>query len=101
MPLTEIKARFTPADLAAIDAAAASHGVSRAEYIRRRVTECDDMPLALSTMAYHRLVTAAAREMRAAIPRHHIEHLVAYVITHLGRPDHDQPAAEARDRSPA
>jgi hypothetical protein len=101
MALTEIKARFTAADLLAIDAAAAGHGLTRAEYIRRRVTDHDSKPITLSTMAYHRLVTGAMREMRAILSRHHTEHLIAYVIAHIGRSDQHQSAANTRRQSPA
>jgi hypothetical protein len=75
--MQEIKVRFTPADLATLDAEAAAAGTSRSALIRDRALS------RLSTVAYHALVADAVAHMRGDLPRLQVETLVAYVITRL------------------
>jgi hypothetical protein len=56
MALQETKIRFTAAELAALDAAAAAAGLSRSALVRDRAVS---PKLVLSTDAYHRLVSDA------------------------------------------
>jgi hypothetical protein len=78
--MKEIKVRFEPADLVALDQQAAAAGVSRAELIRARalVSNCQH---SLTVAGYHRLVSDALANVRGDIPRRMVEQLVAYVIT--------------------
>ena len=78
--MKEIKVRFEPADLMALDQQAAAAGVSRAELIRARalVSNCQH---SLTVAGYHRLVSDALANVRGDIPRRMVEQLVAYVIT--------------------
>ena len=78
--MKEVKVRFEPADLMALDHQAAMAGVSRAELIRSRalVSNCDS---GLTVARYHRLVSDALANVRGDIPRRMVEQLVAYVIT--------------------
>jgi hypothetical protein len=78
--MKEVKVRFEPADLVALDQQAAAAGVSRAELIRSRalVANCDS---GLTVARYHRLVSDALANVRGDIPRRMVEQLVAYVIT--------------------
>ena len=78
--MKEVKVRFTPADLAALDHHAALAGVSRSELIRSRalVSACEAR---LTTADYHRLTSDALARTRGDLPRHLVEHLVAYVVT--------------------
>lgn len=79
-PMKEIKVRFTPSDLVALDQQAAAAGVSRSELIRSRalVSNCD-RPLAVAD--YHRLISDATANVRGDIPRRLVEQLVAFVVT--------------------
>ena len=78
--MKEVKVRFEPADLVALDQQAAMAGVSRSELIRSRalVANCDS---GLTVTRYHRLVSDALANVRGDIPRRMVEQLVAYVIT--------------------
>lgn len=78
--MKEIKVRFTPADLAALDQQAAAAGISRSELVRSRalVANCDS---GLTVARYHRLVSDALANVRGDIPRRMVEQIVAYVIT--------------------
>ena len=78
--MKEVKVRFEPEDLLALDQQAAMAGVSRAELIRSRalVSNCDN---GLTVARYHGLVSDALANVRGDIPRRMVEQLVAYVIT--------------------
>ena len=78
--MKEVKVRFTAADLAALDQQALIAGISRSELIRSRalVSACEAR---LTTADYHRLTSDALARMRGDMPRHLVEHLVAYVVT--------------------
>lgn len=78
--MKEVKVRFEPADLVALDQQSSAAGISRAELIRTRalVSNCN---MGLTTAAYHRLVSDALAYVRGDIPRRIVEQLVAYVIT--------------------
>lgn len=79
--MQEIKVRFNPDDLAALDQQAAAAGTSRAALIRNKALS---LPVArLNTVAYHALVADAVAHMRGGLPRLQVETLVAYVITRL------------------
>lgn len=79
--MQEIKVRFQPADLAALDHHAAIAGVPRAALIRDRALS-GVLPR-LTTADYHRLVADALAFTRGDLPRQHVETLIAYVITRL------------------
>lgn len=98
MTLSETKIRFTAAELAAIDAAAAAAGRSRSAYVRGRVTDCNSIALQLTPATYHRLVADTCTFMRGNLSRNHIETLTAYVIRRL---DQYQREAAAGDQSAA
>jgi hypothetical protein len=98
MTLTEVKIRFSPSDLVAIDAAAAAAGLSRSAYVRDRVTNSDSGSFKLTPAAYHRLVSDTNAFMRGDLNHNHIETLVAYVIRRL---DQYQRDAVAGDHTPA
>ena len=85
--MKEVKVRFEPADLVALDHQAAAAGVSRAELIRSRalVSNCDS---GLTVAGYHRLVSDALANVRGDIPRRMVEQLVAYVITWISSTSH-------------
>lgn len=85
--MREIKVRFEPADLLALDQQAAAAGLSRAELIRSRalVSNCDS---GLTVAGYHRLVSDALTNVRGDIPRRMVEQLVAYVITWISSTPH-------------
>jgi hypothetical protein len=85
--MREIKVRFEPADLLALDQQAAAAGVSRAELIRSRalVANCQH---GLTVAGYHRLVSDALANVRGDIPRRMVEQLVAYVITWISSTSH-------------
>jgi len=85
--MREIKVRFEPADLVALDQQAAAAGLSRAELIRSRalVSNCDS---GLTVAGYHRLVSDALANVRGDIPRRMVEQLVAYVITWISSTSH-------------
>jgi hypothetical protein len=78
--MKEVKVRFEPADLVALDQQAAMAGVSRAELIRSRalVSNCNS---GLTVAGYHRLVSDALASIRGDIPRRMVEQLVAFTIT--------------------
>jgi hypothetical protein len=79
--MQEIKVRFQPADLAALDHQAAAAGTSRAQLIRDRALS--PALARLTTVEYHRLVADAVTATRGDLPRLQVEYLVAYVITRL------------------
>jgi hypothetical protein len=79
--MQEIKVRFQPADLAALDQQAAAAGTSRAQLIRDRALS--PAVARLSTVEYHALVADAAAYMRGDLPKLQVETLIAYVITRL------------------
>lgn len=79
--MIEIKVRFQPDDLAALDHQAAASGISRAQLIRDRALR--PAVARLTTVEYHRLVADAVAAMRGDMPRLQVEYLVAYVITKL------------------
>jgi hypothetical protein len=85
--MKEVKVRFEPADLLALDQQAAAAGVSRAELIRSRalVANCQH---GLTVAGYHRLVSDALANVRGDIPRRMVEQLVAYVITWISSTSH-------------
>ena len=95
MSLIETKIRFTPTELAELDAAAAAAGTSRSAFVRDRVTNSDSGGLKLTPAAYHRLVSDTSAFMRGDLNRNHIETLVAYVIRRLSE---HQPEAEPGDQ---
>ena len=79
--MQEIKVRFNPDDLAALDQQAAAAGTSRSALIRNKALS---LPVArLTTVGYHALVADAVSAMRGDLPRLQVEYLVAYVITRL------------------
>ena len=79
--MQEIKVRFNPDDLAALDQQAAAAGTSRSALIRNKALS---LPVArLTTVEYHALVADAVNAMRGDLPRLQVEYLVAYVITRL------------------
>ena len=79
--MQEIKVRFNPDDLTALDQQAAASGTSRSALIRNKALS---LPVArLSTVEYHALVADAVSAMRGDLPRLQVEYLVAYVITRL------------------
>lgn len=75
--MQEIKVRFTPDDLATLDAEAAAAGTSRSALIRDRALR------RLTTAGYHALVADAVAFMRGDMPKLQAETLTAYVITRL------------------
>jgi hypothetical protein len=85
--MKEVKVRFEPADLVALDQQAAAAGVSRAELIRSRalVSNCDS---GLTVAGYHRLVSDATAYLRGDIPRRMVEQLTAFVITWISSTSH-------------
>jgi hypothetical protein len=79
--MQEIKVRFQPADLAALDQQVAAAATTRAQLIRDRALS---LPVArLTTVEYHALVADAAAFMRGDLPKLQVETLIAYVITRL------------------
>ena len=76
--MIEIKVRFQPDDLAALDHQVAASGISRAQFIRDRALR--PAVARLTTVEYHRLVAGAAAFMRGDLSRTQVETLVAYVI---------------------
>jgi hypothetical protein len=79
--MQEIKVRFNPDDLTALDQQAAASGTSRSAFIRNKALS---LPVArLTTVEYHALVADAVSAMRGDLPRLQVEYLVAYVITRL------------------
>ena len=79
--MQEIKVRFNPDDLTALDQQAAAAGTSRSAFIRNKALS---LPVArLNTVEYHALVADAVSAMRGDLPRLQVEYLVAYVITRL------------------
>ena len=79
--MQEIKVRFNPDDLTALDQQAAASGASRSAFIRNKALS---LPIArLTTVEYHSLVADAVSAMRGDLPRLQVEYLVAYVITRL------------------
>lgn len=78
--MKEVKVRFMPADLVALDQQAAIAGVSRSELIRSRalVANCD---ASIGVADYHRLISDANACVRGDIPRRMVEQLVAYTLT--------------------
>jgi hypothetical protein len=85
--MKEIKVRFEPAALLALDQQAAAAGVSRAELIRSRalVANCQH---GLTVAGYHRLVSDATAYLRGDIPRRMVEQLTAFVITWISSTSH-------------
>jgi hypothetical protein len=85
--MKEVKVRFEPADLVALDQQAAAAGVSRAELIRSRalVSNCDS---GLTVAGYHRLVSDATAYLRGDIPRRMVEQLTAFVVTWISSTSH-------------
>jgi hypothetical protein len=85
--MKEIKVRFEPADLVALDQQAAAAGVSRAELIRSRalVANCQH---GLTVAGYHRLVSDATAYLRGDIPRRMVEQLTAFVVTWISSTSH-------------
>ena len=83
--MQEVKVRFQPSDLDAIDRQAAAAGTNRSALIRQRaiVAEYEQELYGLTPTAYHALVSDAAAFMGGVIPRQHVELLTAYVITRL------------------
>ena len=75
--MQEIKVRFNPDDLTALDQQAAAAGTSRSALIRDRALR------RLTTVEYHALVADAVAFMRGHLPRMQVETLTAYVITRL------------------
>lgn len=79
--MQEIKVRFNPDDLAALDQQAAAAGTSRSALIRNKALS---LPAArLTTAGYHALVADAVAFMRGDLPKLQAETLTAYVITRL------------------
>ena len=85
--MREVKVRFEPADLVALDQQAAAAGLSRAELIRSRalVSNCDS---GLTVAGYHRLVSDATAYLRGDIPRRMVEQLTAFVVTWISSTSH-------------
>ena len=85
--MREVKVRFEPADLLALDQQAAAAGVSRAELIRSRalVANCQH---GLTVAGYHRLVSDATAYLRGDIPRRMVEQLTAFVVTWISSTSH-------------
>jgi len=79
--MQEIKVRFEPADLAALDHQAAAAGTSRSALIRNKALS--NAVARLTTVEYHRLVADAVAATRGDLPRLQVEYLIAYVITRL------------------
>jgi hypothetical protein len=92
--MQEIKVRFQPSDIAALDQQVATAGTTRAQLIRDRALS---LPVArLNTVEYHALVADAAAFMRGDLPKLQVETLIAYVITRL---DQHQRQADASYQS--
>jgi len=94
--LQEVKIRLSPADLQALDAQVAITGTSRSALIRDRVLSTSLVKL--TPTEYHRIVADSCAVMRGDLNPHHVEYLVAYVITRLDQHSKqtatgDQPAA--------
>jgi len=85
--MKEVKVRFEPADLVALEQAAAAAGVSRSELIRSRalVSDCKG---GLTVAGYHRLVSDATAHLRGDIPRRMVEQLIAFVVTWISSASH-------------
>ena len=96
MSLTEVKIRFSPSDLVAIDAAATAAGLSRSAYVRDQITNRRPPMPALTPADYHRLVTAACAFMRGDLNRNHIETLTAFVVSRLAA-SYDAPVPTTLD----
>ena len=79
--MQEIKVRFEPADLTALDHQAAALNTSRSQLIRDRALSTGIARL--STVEYHSLVADAVAFTRGDLPRLQVETLVAYVIRRL------------------
>ena len=79
--MQEIKVRFNPDDLTALDQQAAAAGTSRSAFIRNKALSLS--VARLTTVEYHALVADAVSAMRGDLPRLQVEYLVAYVITRL------------------
>jgi hypothetical protein len=94
--MQEVKVRFQPSDIAALDQQAAAAATTRAQLIRNRALS-PALPR-LTVSDYHRLVSDATTYMRGDLSHRHVEHLVAYVITRLDQHSRqavagDQPAS--------
>ena len=94
--MQEIKVRFQPADLAALDQQVAAAATTRAQLIRDRALS--PAVARLSTVEYHRLVADAVTATRGDLPRLQVEYLVAYVITRLDQ--HSRQAVAGRQPTP-
>ena len=79
--MQEIKVRFQPTDIAALEQQAATAGTTRSQLIRDRALS--PTVARLSTVDYHALVADAVAATRGDLPRLQVEYLVAYVITRL------------------
>jgi len=80
--MQEIKIRLHPADLERLNAEAAAAGTNRTQLIRDRALALPTVA-GLNPVAYHSLVADAAAFMRGDLSRHHVESLVAFVISKL------------------
>jgi len=68
--MQEIKVRFEPADLTALDQQAAAAGTSRSAFIRNKALSLPDARL--NTVEYHALVADAVSAMRGEFPRQQV-----------------------------
>ena len=98
--MQEVKVRFQPSDLDAIEQQAAAAGTNRAALIRQRaiVADYEQGLYGLTPTAYHALVSDAAAFMGGVVPRQHVELLTAYVITRLDS-HHSQAVARHQPSS--
>lgn len=93
--MQEIKVRFNPDDLTALDQQAAAAGTSRSAFIRNKALS---LPVArLTTVEYHALVADAVSAMRGDLPRMQVETLTAYVIARL----YKHPSQAVANHQPA
>lgn len=79
--LREVKVRFAPEDLEAIDRLAQTAGKSRSEYLRDLVT--GNTNTLQTPMDFHRLVAGAHRSTSGHLDVRQVQAVVAYVVTEL------------------
>jgi hypothetical protein len=76
--MPEIKVRFDPDDLERLTNEASKMLIPRSTLIRNRA-----LGRQLAPADYHRLVSDAAAHLRNDLPRRHVEHLVAFVVSRV------------------
>jgi len=81
--MPEIKLRLSQPELDRLNAEAAAALVPRAQLVRDRALSGGPGGARLTTANYHALVSGAVAFMHGDLSRHHVETLVAYVVTHI------------------